>query len=87
MICVTVMNYNLNGDLENFVNLLIIKGYATSRSEVIRMGLISLKEKNILGYEELSDDPELEQYLKDVKSGKIKTKFKGPIKNLKELTK
>lgn len=79
-----VVNVKLTGELEKFVESFIRAGYATSKTEVIRMGLIKLKEQV---YEDVSDDPELEQYLLDVKSGKIKPKYHGPYKDLKHLMK
>lgn len=79
-----VVNVKLTGELERFVETFIRSGYATSKTEVIRMGLIKLKERE---YEDVSDDPELEQYLRDVKSGKIKPKYLGPYKDLKHLLK
>ena len=37
------------------------------------MGLIRLKEQD---FEDISDDPELERYLLDLKAGKIKPKYR-----------
>jgi|GEM_PF-1973683 len=80
----SIVNVRLTGELERFVENFIGAGYATSKTEVIRMGLIKLKEQD---YEDISDDPELEQYLLGIKSGKIKPKFLNPVKNAKDLLK
>ncbi|MFH0927719.1 MAG: hypothetical protein V1822_04020 [Candidatus Micrarchaeota archaeon] len=74
----------LTGDLEKLVSDYIKKGRATSKAEVVRIGLNKLFEEN---YDDISDDPELENYLKDVKSGKLKPKMSGPFKNTDELFK
>jgi len=75
---------NVTGDLEKVVNNYIKRGKATSKAEVVRMGLNKLIEDD---FEDISDDFELEKYLKNVQSEKIKPKFRGPIKSLKELMK
>ena len=80
----TVVNVKLTGELERFVETFIRSGYATSKTEVIRMGLIKLKDQ---GYEDVSDDSELEHYLLDVKSGKIKPKMHGPVKRAADILK
>ena len=82
----TIVNIHLTGELEKEVMDYMRRGYATSKAEVVRMGLISLL-KNERKYEDVSDDPELEKYLKDLKSGKIKPKYKGPYKTSGELFK
>jgi Arc/MetJ-type ribon-helix-helix transcriptional regulator len=80
----TVVNVKLTGELESFVDAYIRSGYATSKTEVIRMGLIKLKEQE---HEDISDDPELEKYLMDIKSGKIKPKMYGPVKRAADILK
>jgi len=80
----TIINLRLTGELERFVSDFIRSGYAASKTEVLRMGLIKLKEGE---YEDISDDAELEQYLIDVKRGAIKPKYSGPHRNLKHLMK
>ena len=79
----TIVNLRLSGELEHFVERLIRAGYATSKAEVLRMGLIGLKEKQ--QFEDISDDPALEKYLKDVKAGKVRTKIVGKNADLKRL--
>jgi len=79
-----IVNVRLTGELERFVENFIRAGYAASKTEVIRMGLIRLKEQE---FEDVSDDQELEQYLLDVKSGKIKPKFLKPVSRAKDLLK
>ena len=68
-----IVNVRLTGELERFVENFISAGYAASKTEVIRMGLIRLKEQD---FEDISDDPELERYLLDLKAGKIKPKYR-----------
>ena len=58
-------------------------GYATSKAEVIRTALAHLNEPQ--RYEDLTDDPELENYLKDVQKGKVKPKFVGTDSDIKKL--
>lgn len=77
-----VINLKLTGALERKLHRFIKHGYATSKAEVLRMGLRELPE-----YEDISDDPELEQYLLDVKSGKIKPKIVGTGSDLRKLLK
>ena len=79
-----VLNVRLDGELENLINSYIHRGLAASKVEVIRMGLNKLREED---YEDISDDPELEKYLMDVQSGKIKPKFVGKNKDLDKLLK
>ncbi len=79
-----VVNVRLTGELERFVESFMKAGYAASKTEVIRMALLKLKEQE---FEDISDDPELEQYLLDVKSGKIKPKFLKPVSNARDLLK
>lgn len=82
----TVVNIHLSGELEQDVLTYIKRGYATSKAEVVRMGLIKLL-KSEPKFDDISDDPELEQYLLDVKSGKITPIYLKPIKSLDELIK
>ena len=39
----TVINLHLDGELMDFVNSYIKRGYAASKSEVLRAGLVALK--------------------------------------------
>jgi Arc/MetJ-type ribon-helix-helix transcriptional regulator len=80
----TTLNFRLTGELEKKVQRYIKAGYATSKVEVIRAALSRLEEP--VQYEDISDDPELEQYLLGVKSGRIKEKFSGPNPDLRKLT-
>ena len=80
-----VVNVHIEGELDRFVQKRIHLGYATSKAEVIRQGLIKLK--NDEDVEDISDDPELEKYLLDIQNGKIKPKMSGPYKNSDELFK
>ncbi|PIZ99650.1 hypothetical protein COX84_00740, partial [Candidatus Micrarchaeota archaeon CG_4_10_14_0_2_um_filter_49_7] len=70
-----VVNVKLTGALEQVVEDYMSNGYATSKAEVIRVALRELGEKHKC--EDISDDPELERYLADVKQGKIKLKYVG----------
>lgn len=79
-----VVNVRLTGELERFVENFMRAGYAASKTEVIRMGLMKLKEQE---FEDISDDPELERYLLDLKSGKIKPKMYGPVKRAADILK
>jgi Arc/MetJ-type ribon-helix-helix transcriptional regulator len=80
----TAVNIVLGGKLEQFVNRYIREGYATSKTEVLRLGLIKLKQEEEK-YEDISDDPELLDYLRKVQSGEIKPKIVGGYKDLKKL--
>jgi len=80
----TIVNVRLTGELESFVEKFIKSGYATSKTEVIRMGLIRLKEQE---FDDVSDDFELKQYLKEIKEGKVKPKFLKPVSNANDLLK
>ena len=80
----TIVNVRLTGELENFVEKFIRSGYATSKTEVIRMGLIRLKEQE---FDDVSDDPELGQYLREIKEGRVKPKFLKPVSNARDLLK
>ena len=77
------MNVNmvLSGELEHLVRDFIQKGYATSKAEVLRMGLFQLMQKE--EFEDISDDPELYAYLLAVKEGRIKQKITGNLTELK----
>lgn len=75
----------VTGDLEKLIKDYIKRGRATSKAEVVRMGLNKLMDE--IDFEDVSDDPELEKYLKDVESGKIDPKMSGPYKNSDELFK
>jgi len=77
-----VVNFDLRGDLENKVKRYIKKGYASSKAEVMRIALSNLREP---GTEDISDDPELMEYLLAVKKGKIKPRFVGSNSDLKKL--
>ncbi|HIH30468.1 TPA: hypothetical protein HA243_03645 [Candidatus Micrarchaeota archaeon] len=81
----TMVNFDLGGALEKYVLKRIRMGYATSKAEVIRSALVRSMQQD--DFEDISDDPELEKWLMDVKSGKIKPKFLGPVKDLKHLMK
>ena len=66
----TVVNVNLRGKLEKFIEDYISEGYAMTKAEVIRIALINLmKEK------EYDDEFEMvgDIMSKEVKKGKIKT--------------
>ena len=78
------MNVNmvLSGDLERLVQDFIQKGYATSKAEVVRMGLLQLLQKR--DFEDISDDPELFNYLLAVKEGRIRQKITGTLADLKK---
>ena len=80
----TIVNVRLTGELENFVENFIRSGYATSKTEVIRMGLIKLKEQE---FDDVSDDLELGQYLRGIRGGKVKPKFLKPVSNARDLLK
>lgn len=79
----TAVSIILDGQLEKFVNHYIKDGYATSKTEVLRMGLIKLKKEE--EFEDISDDPELYDYLLKRKKGLIKPKIVGGYKELKEI--
>ena len=81
----TMVNFDLGGALEKYVLKRIRMGYATSKAEVIRSALTRSMQQD--EYEDVSDDPELEKWLMDVKSGKIKPKFLGPVSSAKDLLK
>ena len=78
-----VVNVKITGALEQVVEDYMSHGYATSKAEVIRMALRELGEKH--RFEDISDDPELKQYLTDVKHGKIKLKYVGKNSDLDKL--
>ena len=80
----SIVNVHLSGDLEMFVEKYIKRGMASTKAEVIRQGLIRLKKEE--SFEDISDDPELAEYLRGIKSGK-KPKLLGPVKNLGQLIK
>ncbi len=79
----TVVNFRLQGELEKKVNRYIRAGYATSKAEVIRTALANLNDPH--RYEDISDDPELGNYLRGVRSGKIKPKIVGTDSDIKKL--
>ncbi len=79
----TAVSIILDGKLERFVNHYIKDGYAASKTEVLRLGLIKLKQSE--QYEDISDDPELLDYLRKVKSGEIKPTFGGKPKDLSRI--
>ena len=81
-----MINVRLEGELEKFVQDFIRAGYAASKTEVIRMGLLKLMGER-RGYEDISDDPELEAYLMDVKKGKIKLVSAGKNLDFEKLLK
>lgn len=77
------VNLVLTGELEQLVRQRIKSGYATSKAEVVRMGLTKLKKDD--QFEDISDDPELYDYLIKRKKGLIKPKIVGGYKELKEI--
>ena len=79
----TAVSIVLEGKLEQFVKNYIRSGYAASKTEVLRLGLIKLKQEE--QYEDISDDPDLLDYLRRVQSGEIKPKIVGHYKDLKKL--
>ncbi|MFH0817837.1 MAG: hypothetical protein V1909_04345 [Candidatus Micrarchaeota archaeon] len=79
----TIVNFHLQGELEKKVKRFIRAGYATSKAEVIRSALSSLHEPQ--AYEDISDDPDLGNYLKGIRGGKIKPKFIRADSNIKKL--
>ena len=81
----TVVNFQLGGELEKKVQRYIKSGYATSKAEVIRVALTSLEVP--VEFEDVSDDPELERYLLDVQSGKIKPEYLPRNYDLRKLMK
>ena len=78
-----VVNVHLKGNLEYFIERYIKAGYAASKAEVIRMALVQLMEKQ--DFEDISDDKELEIYLKNVALRKTKPKMRGPVRSAEEL--
>ena len=83
----TIVNLRLTGDLEQLVDYYLAHGYAASKAEVLRMGLLALKKENPVEYEDISDDPELEAELRAINSGKLKLKMLGPVKNVRDILK
>ncbi len=79
----TTVNFRLQGELEKKVERYIKSGYATSKAEVIRAALTNLGEPE--RYEDISDDPELMQYLRDLRRGKIKSKIVGSDTDIQKL--
>jgi Arc/MetJ-type ribon-helix-helix transcriptional regulator len=73
----------LTGELDALVNDYIKRGKATSKAEVVRMGLNKLADE--VKYEDISDDPELVKYLRDLQTGKIDPKYSKAYKNADEL--
>ena len=80
-----VVNFRLEGALEQKVGRFIRSGYATSKAEVIRLALSSLGEP--VEYEDISDDPALESHLRAIKSGKVQPKFVGTDSDIQKYMK
>lgn len=79
----TAVSIILDGELEKFVHKQIKDGYAASKTEVLRNGLVKLKYD--AEHEDISDDPELMYYLLGVKLGHIKPKIVGKNEDLGRL--
>lgn len=52
----SIVNFKLEGELQAFVEDMRKKGYAASKTEVIRMALINLKEKEKKRISEVKTD-------------------------------
>jgi len=67
------INLKLSGVPEQIVDSMIAEGYATSKTEAIRLALISFKDK--LAKQKLEDElvvKKMQQMDEDIKSGKAK---------------
>ncbi len=87
VVWMTIVNLRLTGDLERLVDSYLAHGYAASKAEVLRMGLLALKRENPDEFEDISDDPELEQELRAMNAGKLKPKMLGPVSNVRDILK
>lgn len=77
----TVVNVHIEGELDKFVARRIHLGYATSKAEVIRQGLIRLKDEVTTEAEELElVHKAVEAEMQKIKTGKAKTYSLGEVK-------